>query len=138
MASDRVELLRRVPLFADLDRRELDPIASSLRERKFGSGETVLSEGRAGIGFFVIVEGEARVTVRDEERGRLGPGDYFGEIALIAGTERTATVTAESDLVCLALTSWEFRPLVEQNGTIAWKLLHALARKLPGREQRPA
>lgn len=138
MATDRMELLRHVPLFADLDRGELESIASTLRERTFGAGETVLSEGHAGVGFFVIVDGEARVTVRDEERARLGPGDYFGEIALIAGSERTATVTAESDLTCLALTSWEFRPLVEQNGTIAWKLLAALARKLPRREQATA
>ena len=138
MATDRMELLRRVPLFADLDRRELQEVGSSLRERTFGAGETVLSEGSAGVGFFVIVDGEATVTVRGDERTRLRPGDYFGEIAHITGSERTATVTADSDLRCLALTSWEFRPLVEQNGTIAWKLLAALARKLPSRQQSAA
>ena len=134
MASDRRELLRRVPLFAELDRRELDEVASSLRERKFSQGEDVLTEGRAGVGFFVIVDGEASVTVRGEDRARLHPGNYFGEIALITGSERTATVTAESDMTCLALTAWEFRPIVEQNGTVAWKLLAALAKKLPGSE----
>jgi CRP/FNR family cyclic AMP-dependent transcriptional regulator len=134
VASDRRELLRRVPLFAELDRRELDEVASSLRERKFSQGENVLTEGRAGVGFFVIVDGEASVTVRGENRARLGPGNYFGEIALITGSERTATVTAESDMTCLALTAWEFRPIVEQNGTVAWKLLAALAKKLPGSE----
>jgi CRP-like cAMP-binding protein len=138
VTSDRTELLRRVPLFADLERRELEQVAGSLRERRFSAGETVLTEGRAGVGFFVIVEGTAKVTVRGEERTALGPGDYFGEIALIAGSERTATVTAETDLLCLGLTSWEFRPLVEQNGEVAWKLIQALARKLPQREQRPA
>jgi CRP/FNR family cyclic AMP-dependent transcriptional regulator len=138
VASDRMELLRRVPLFADLERRELEQIATSLRERRFSAGETVLTEGRAGVGFFVIVDGTAKVTVRGEDRVTLSPGDYFGEIALIAETERTATVTAETDLECLGLTSWEFRPLVEQNGEIAWKLIQALARKLPQREQRPA
>lgn len=135
MAADRTKLLRGVPLFADLDRRELNEVGSSLRERTFAAGDTVLSEGHAGVGFFVIVDGEATVTVRGEERTKLGAGDYFGEIALITGSERTATVTADSDLSCLALTSWEFRPLVEQNGTIAWKLLSALAKKLPRREQ---
>jgi CRP-like cAMP-binding protein len=135
VASDRTQLLRQVPLFADLDRRELNEVGSSLRERTFAEGDTVLSEGHAGVGFFVIVDGEATVTVRGEERTKLGAGDYFGEIALITGSERTATVTADSDLSCLALTSWEFRPLVEQNGTIAWKLLSALAKKLPRREQ---
>jgi CRP/FNR family cyclic AMP-dependent transcriptional regulator len=138
VASDRMELLRRVPLFADLERKELEQIAASLRERRFGAGETVLTEGHAGIGFFVIADGTAKVTVRGEDRATLGRGDYFGEIALIAETERTATVTAETDLECLGLTSWEFRPLVEQNGEIAWKLIQALARKLPQREQRPA
>jgi CRP-like cAMP-binding protein len=135
VASDRMELLRRVPLFADLDRRELNEIGSSLRERTFSQGEDVLVEGHAGVGFFVIIEGEATVTVRGEQRAELGPGDYFGEIALLTGRERTATVTADSDLTCLALTSWEFRPIVEQNGTVAWKLLTALAKKLPGSEQ---
>ena len=135
MAADRTKLLRGVPLFADLDRRELNEVGSSLRERTFAAGDTVLSEGHAGVGFFVIVNGEATVTVRGEELTKLGAGDYFGEIALITGSERTATVTADSDLSCLALTSWEFRPLVEQNGTIAWKLLSALAKKLPRREQ---
>jgi len=134
VASDRKELLRRVPLFAALDRGELDEVASSLRERKFSQGEDVLTEGRAGVGFFVIVDGEATVTVRGENRARLRPGDYFGEIALITGSERTATVRADSDMTCLALTAWEFRPIVEQNGTVAWKLLAALAKKLPGSE----
>ena len=138
MASERAELLRRVPLFADLDGRELDEVVTSLKERSYSAGETVVSEGRPGIGFFVIADGEAVVSVRGEERARLGPGDYFGEIALLAESERTATVTAETDLRCLGLTSWEFRPLVERNGSIAWKLLQALARKLPTYEQRPA
>ena len=138
MASERAELLRRVPLFADLDGRELDEVVTSLKERSYSAGETVVSEGRPGIGFFVIADGDAVVSVRGEERARLGPGDYFGEIALIAESERTATVTAETDLRCLGLTSWEFRPLVERNGSIAWKLLQALARKLPAHEQRPA
>ena len=138
MASDRTQLLRRVPLFADLERKELEEIARSLRERTFAAGETVLTEGHAGIGFFVIAGGEARVTVGGQERARLGPGDHFGEIALVVGSERTATVTAETDLTCLALTSWEFRPLVEGNGEIAWKLLQGLARKLPAGEQPPS
>ncbi len=136
MADDRKELLRRVPLFADLDPRELDEIAGSLKERRFDAGHAVVTEGHTGIGFFVITDGEARVTVRGEERARLGPGDYFGEIALIAGTDRTATVTAETELRCLGMTPWEFRPLVETNAGIAWKLLQTLAEKLRAAEER--
>ena len=128
----RVELLRRVPLFSDLERRELESIAQSLKERTFREGDTVASEGQHGVGFFVIQDGEASVSVGGEERGRLGPGDYFGEIALIAGGDRTATVKAETELRCLGMTFWDFRPLVEENGRIAWKLLQTMASRLSG------
>jgi len=127
---DRLDLLRRVPLFADLERRELQDVARSLKERTFAPGQTIAEEGAGGVGFFVIEDGEARVTVHGAERGRLRPGDYFGEIALIAESDRTATVVADTELRCLGMTAWDFRPLVEANGTIAWKLLQALAQKL--------
>jgi CRP-like cAMP-binding protein len=130
MDQQRIELLRRVPLFADLDKKELEGIANSLKERTFRAGETITSEGESAVGFFVIQEGEAKVTVGGQERGRLGAGDYFGEIALIAQTGRTATVIAETDVRCLGMTFWEFRPLVEENGKIAWKMLQSLARKM--------
>ena len=134
MAVD--EVLRRVPLFADLDRRELNQIAGSMKERTFDPGQTIASEGQSGVGFFVIDQGEASVSVGGEERGRLGPGDYFGEIALIGGTDRTATVTADTELRCYGLSSWEFRPMVEHNAAIAWKLLQAMAKRLHAIEQR--
>jgi CRP/FNR family cyclic AMP-dependent transcriptional regulator len=132
VAPDRIELLQQVPLFADLERRELSQIAQTLKERTFPAGHTVASEGEQGVGFFVIEEGEANVTIGGEQRGRLGPGDYFGEVALIAGSDRTATVTADTELRCLGMTFWDFRPLVEENGQIAWKLLQAMAKKLGG------
>jgi CRP/FNR family cyclic AMP-dependent transcriptional regulator len=90
----------------------------------------VAEEGQGGVGFFVIRDGEAKVDVGGTEVRRLGPGDYFGEIALISEGPRTATVTAESELRCYGLTPWEFRPLVQTNATIAWKLLQALAKQL--------
>ncbi len=133
-----VELLRRVPLFSGLERRELERVASSMKERTFAPGHVVAEEGRGGVGFFVIGEGEASVSIGGEQRRRLGPGDYFGEIALIAESDRTATITAETELRCYGLTVWEFRPLVEGNASIAWKLLQALAQKLHEAEQRPA
>jgi CRP/FNR family transcriptional regulator, cyclic AMP receptor protein len=136
MATDRIELLRRVPLFSDLERRELGELAESLKERTFRAGETVAQEGQGAVGFFIIEDGEARVSVRGDERGRLGPGDYFGEIALIAETERTATIIAETELRCLGMTFWDFRPFVEANGTVAWKMLQALAKRLRDIEQR--
>ena len=94
------------------------------------------AEGAGGIGFFVISEGSASVDVHGEQRGKLGPGDYFGEIALIDDkARRTATITADSDLTCYGLTSWEFRPLVETNAQIAWKLLQVMAKRLRESEQ---
>jgi CRP/FNR family transcriptional regulator, cyclic AMP receptor protein len=134
MASSRTDLLKNVPLFQDLEQRDLESIASNLREVTFNAGQEVTTEGGGGVGFFVIQEGEATVTVHGAERGKLRPGDYFGEVALIARTDRTATITADSDLRCLGMTSWDFRPLVESNGTIAWKLMRAIARKIQAAE----
>ena len=136
MAGTRTEILRRVPLFSNLEPKELEQIERTMSPRTFRSGETIATEGQGGVGFFVIEDGEATVTVHGQERGRLGPGDYFGEIALIAGTDRTASVTAATELRCLGMTPWEFRPLVESNAAIAWKLLQALAEKLRAAEQR--
>jgi CRP/FNR family cyclic AMP-dependent transcriptional regulator len=125
-----VELLQRVPLFEDFERRDLDRLSRSFKQRIFDAGSTVADEGRTGAGFFVIESGEATVSVRGSERGKLGPGDYFGEIALIDDGARSATVTADSELRCYGLTSWEFRPLVEGNASIAWKLLETMAKRL--------
>jgi CRP-like cAMP-binding protein len=128
VARGTVDLLKRVPIFEGLDDRELGRIAASMKQRTFRAGDTVTTEGQGGVGFFVIEDGEARVTVHGDERRRLGPGDYFGEIALLTDSPRTATVTAESDLRCYGMTSWDFRPLVETHGSIAWKLLQAIAK----------
>jgi CRP-like cAMP-binding protein len=133
VADGAVDLLQRVPLFSDLDRKELERIAASMKERTFSEGETVTAEGSSGVGFFLIESGNAKVTIGGEERRRLGPGDYFGEVALLNETARTATITAETDLKCYGLTSWEFRPLVETHGSIAWKLLQAMSKSYQGR-----
>jgi CRP-like cAMP-binding protein len=123
-------MLKKVPLFADLDARELAQIAGSMRERRFAAGDTVTQEGAGGAGFFVIESGQAEVSVDGAARGTIGPGDYFGEIALLTESDRTATITAASDMLCHGMTPWEFRPLVESNSAIAWKLLTAMAEKL--------
>jgi CRP/FNR family transcriptional regulator, cyclic AMP receptor protein len=127
-AQETARMLKEVPLFSDLEDRELQQIAGSMKRREFSAGQEIAREGESGVGFFVIEEGNATVTVHGEERRRLGPGDYFGEIALIAQTARTASVTAETDLVAHGMTFWDFRPLVEGNSSIAWKLLQAFAK----------
>ena len=126
--QESTQLLKRVPLFSDLDNRELEQVADSMKRRQFAAGQEIAREGESGVGFFVIQDGNATVSVHGDERRRLGPGDYFGEIALIAQGARTATVTAESDLTALGMTFWDFRPLVEGNASIAWKLLQAFAK----------
>jgi CRP-like cAMP-binding protein len=132
----RTELLRSVPLFSGLEKKDLELLANTFKERTFSPGEQIAREGDRGIGFFVIESGSAKVSQGGQERGSLGPGDYFGEIALIDEGARSATVTAESELRCYGMTSWEFRPLVETNATIAWHLLQTMAKRLRAAEQR--
>jgi CRP/FNR family cyclic AMP-dependent transcriptional regulator len=131
VAEASADTLRKVPLFAGLDDRDLKQIASSMRERRFKAGDVVTQEGSGGVGFFVVEEGEAEVSVAGETRPwTVGPGDYFGEIALINESPRTATLTAKTDMLCYGMTPWDFRPLVESNSEIAWKLLTAMAEKM--------
>jgi CRP-like cAMP-binding protein len=124
------DLLRRVPLFADLSDRELKRLAQTFKERKFSAGDAIATEGQGGVGFFVIGEGTVAYSVGGQETGRGGPGQYFGEIALIDDGARSASVTAATDVTAYGLTSWEFRPLVEANAGIAWELLQAMAKRL--------
>jgi CRP/FNR family cyclic AMP-dependent transcriptional regulator len=132
------ELIAQIPLFAGLDKKELKSVAGALKDRSFKDGSAVVEEGATGVGFFVIESGTASVTVGGREVRTLGPGDHFGEIALIADTPRTATITATSDLVCYGMTPWDFRGIVESKGKIAWKLMQTLARRLTEAEQREA
>jgi CRP-like cAMP-binding protein len=129
VAQGPVDLLERVPIFQGLEHRDLERIAGSMKQRTFHAGDTVTAEGQGGIGFFVIEAGEAKVSIGGKDRRTLGPGDYFGEVALLTDSPRTATITAETDLRCYGLTSWDFKPLVESHSSIAWKLLQTMARK---------
>ena len=130
VTGDPVEALTRVPLFAELDRAEVEQIARRFKVRRFAAGDTVIREGSGGAAFFLIDSGEATVSIRGAERATLQRGDYFGEIALIDEGQRMATITATSELLCYGLTFWEFRPLVHENGAIAWKLLQSMAKML--------
>jgi CRP/FNR family transcriptional regulator, cyclic AMP receptor protein len=130
MRGAPVTSLQRVPLFADLTKREVQQIARLFKERRFEEGEIVVKEGSGGAAFFVIESGEATVFIGGEAHTTLKPGDYFGEIALIDQGTRMATITANSELVCYGVTFWDFRPLVEANGVIGWKLLQRMTKML--------
>jgi pyruvate,water dikinase len=134
-SSGPVEVIERVPLFANMSPHDVEGIAALFKERRFAPGETVTREGAGGAAFFVIKSGEATVSVAGRERATLTKDDYFGEIALIDGGARSATITATTELVCYGLTYWEFRPLVQQNATIAWNLLQTLAQRLRTAQQ---
>jgi CRP/FNR family transcriptional regulator, cyclic AMP receptor protein len=130
MAASATEALRNVPLFAEFKDEDIERLARQMKERRFSAGSTVTSEGAGGAGFFVIIEGTGTVTVGDEDRAQLGPGDHFGEIALIDEGMRSATIKAETDLLCYGMTAWEFRPFVEEHPEVAWVMLQTLARRL--------
>jgi Pyruvate phosphate dikinase, AMP/ATP-binding domain/Cyclic nucleotide-binding domain len=128
--SEAVEAIERVPFFANMSPRDVEGIAALFKERRFAAGETVTKEGAGGAAFYVIESGEATVSIGGRPRATLTKGDYFGEIALIDEGARSATITANGELVCYGLTYWEFRPLVQHNATIAWNLLQTLAQRL--------
>jgi hypothetical protein len=133
----QVATLASVPLFQNLSAADRARVAGLFKQRKFAAGETVTKEGSDAAAFFLIESGTAAVTVRGEHRRTLEAGDYFGEIALIDEGARSATVTAETELVCQGLTLWDFRPLVQQNPAVAWTLLQTLARRLREATERP-
>jgi CRP-like cAMP-binding protein len=132
--ADLTDDLKRVPLFADLERRELKKLAVHFRERLLQPGSTPVQEGMmSGIGFFVLADGEATVSVGGNVVATLKRGDHFGELALVSEGERTATVTATTDLRVLEIPFYDFREFALANPDVTWKLLqHVVALLQPG------
>jgi CRP-like cAMP-binding protein len=130
VAGAPVETLSRIPLFEELDAAELQSLADSMHEANVPAGAIVTAEGGPGDGFFVLASGEAEVSVGGQTRATMKAGDYFGEIALMLGSDRTATVSATTDLRCYALTPDDFRALVEGNPSIAWKVMQSMAARM--------
>ena len=119
--------LRGVALFANLGENELGSIAKRMKEVHFTAGRSIATQGDAGVGFHLIVDGEAEVTGEGVPKHTIKQGGYFGEIGLIDGGVRSATVTATTDLTTLALVSWDFQPMLD-NPVFARGLLLGLCR----------
>jgi CRP-like cAMP-binding protein len=132
MPDEPYEFLRGVVLLTDVSDKDLRAIAASMRRRAFASGERIVAEGEGGIGFFFVESGTASVTQDGEPRATLRSGDHFGEIALLAGGDRTATVSADTEVVCWGMPAWNFRPLVREQPSVTVKLLEGMARQLAG------
>ena len=134
MAAPTADDLARVPLLASLGADDRARLAEQFREHEFPAGSTVIREGSRGarvLAFFLIADGNASVLRNGDRKASLGPGDYFGEIALLRDVPRTATVVADTDLRCFAISAWEFKPFVEERPHVAWALLENLAERLP-------
>jgi CRP/FNR family transcriptional regulator, cyclic AMP receptor protein len=137
--SVSADALRQVPLLTPLDDKQLKRLAGDFKERHVEAGGEIMSAGRGGVAFFILLEGEAAVTVDGQERRRLKGGDYVGEIAMIdPDAPRSATVTAVTDVRLAHLSAWDFRPFVLEHPEVAWDLLRTLAKRLREAEQRAA
>ncbi len=122
--------LSKVPLFSALSKRDLQLVARAAEDVKVDAGKVLVTEGSAGTEFFVIVDGKARVTRRGRKVAELGPGQFFGELALLDRAPRNATVVAETPMELLVLGQREFAALIDEVPGLAHKLLAGLARRL--------
>lgn len=128
--AEYVNRLRTVPIFAGLPTRELESIARSLKERTYEAGTVIVKQGDPGVGFFLIAEGRVEVSHNTHTIRAMGPGEFFGEMALLIERERTATVTAKERTRCLQLVRWDFRALLKENPELAVRLLEVVAQRL--------
>ncbi len=128
--KEKLERLAAVPLFSDLSKRTLNKILDNSKETTHVAGQTVVTQGHEGAGFHMILSGQAKVVRGGRKAATLGPGEYFGEMALLDGGRRTATVVAETDLITLYLAQWGFKPLVRDNPQMAWKIVVHLTKRL--------
>jgi CRP/FNR family transcriptional regulator, cyclic AMP receptor protein len=126
----KLELIKRVPLFSDCSKRELDEVAAIADELSIPEGEELTHEGATGYEFLVLIDGSADVRRKGRKVNTLGAGDFLGEIALITGTPRTATVTTTSRSRMLVITARDFRTLLRRMPSLQIKVLEAVASRL--------
>jgi CRP/FNR family transcriptional regulator, cyclic AMP receptor protein len=130
------EVLAKVPLFSMLSKKDLARLANNAHDRTFPAGAVLTEQDETGVTFGVIVEGQAAVSVHGQAARTLGPGDYFGEMALIDHSFRSATITAETELRCLLFTAWVFRPFAMEHPETAWALLELMVQRVRDAEAR--
>ena len=128
--SKAYDHLRSVALFSACSDRELELVLRTTTEVRFPAGQVLTEEGKAGHEFIVVVEGTAKVDVGGRQVATLGPGDFFGEVALLDNGPRTATVTAETDMVADVMNQREFDSIITSAPDVAKSMLVGLARKL--------
>jgi CRP/FNR family cyclic AMP-dependent transcriptional regulator len=130
----KIDLIRSVPLFSGCSKKELERISMIADEIDFRSGKTLIKEGAPGREFFVLAEGTAEISRKGKRIDTAGPGEFFGEMALLTDQPRNATVTTTSAVDALVITASSFRTLVESNPLIALKVMRAVADRLPPSE----
>jgi CRP/FNR family cyclic AMP-dependent transcriptional regulator len=136
MARPSADLIRGIPMFAELDDSSVNQLADDFMEREFDAGQPIATEGEGGLNFFVVESGTAEVSVGGDVVGALGPGSSFGEVALVDKSARSATVTATTRLRAYGLPVWSFRSFAEARPVVLWKLLELLAERLRAAESR--
>jgi CRP-like cAMP-binding protein len=125
-----VEMLQKTPLWSGLTEKELKVIARSFKELKYESGDVIVRKGEAGVGFYLIVDGTVEVRADGRVLSKLGPGQFFGEMALLDGQPRSADVVALEPSRCLAMSSWSFNGIVSEHPKMALKMLQEFVRRL--------
>jgi CRP-like cAMP-binding protein len=131
----REEMLRNVPMFSELGKRDLERLAKLMVPRSVKAGETIIKENDQAAGFFVIQSGRVEAiqgadSDNPQHLANFGPGDFFGEMALFEGFPRSATVRAVEDSECLAMTRWDFMAEMKNHPEIAVGMLPVLVRRL--------
>lgn len=130
MSSDHTATLGRVPLFASLDESDLGRVAALATEFDAKAGHVLIETGHPGNGLFVIEEGTVQVDLPDGSHIERGPGEFVGELAVLADTPRVARVSASTDLRCLAISRADLLNLLEERGDIALAMLREVATRL--------
>jgi CRP-like cAMP-binding protein len=130
-----IELIKAVPIFSACTQKELKGIATSGKEVRFEAGRVICEEGQTGVGMHVILAGEVKVLVGGRTRRRLGPGAFFGEIALLDGGPRSASVVAETPVRTFGITSWNFRAVLKSHPSLPLKMLEEVSRRLRENER---